>query len=367
MNQVHLHRLRSRTLPGFLCCLFLAGSVAISVFGASVDTGFSKNDPLEPFKEQFSLEAALRFSQKSTDQWARDRNCVTCHTNGLHLISVSQLSPTSEGNQRTRKYAKDYLKRYIVDETPPSRQHGSVEGKVATTCFLVLSDMATNQELSPITRKGLEHLWTLQQEDGSWSQWLKCGWPPYESDDHFGVTLVALAMSVLPASERSTEDAAKGIAGIRNWLGKHPPANLHHKGMLMWIARHWDDFMPEIPVNSWCKEWLSHQREDGGWRLVDLGAGQWKRADDDLEELPSDAYATAYSIFCLRKGGLPADHPALQKGLQWLRDHQRQSGRWFARSPRKDGHHFISHAATHFALLAFQICEPEASPPTKSD
>ncbi|MGB1070819.1 MAG: hypothetical protein ACPG1Z_04060 [Planctomycetota bacterium] len=150
----------------------------MSVFGSSVDAGFSKNDPQEPFKEKFSLEAALRFSQKSADQWARDRNCVTCHTNGLHLISMSQLSPTSEGNQRTRQYAKDYLKRYIVDETPPSRQHGSVEGKVATTCFLVLSDMATNQELSPITRKGLEHLWTLQQKDGSWSQWQNAVGPP---------------------------------------------------------------------------------------------------------------------------------------------------------------------------------------------
>lgn len=133
MNQDQLHQLRSRTLPGFLCGLFLAGSVAISVFGASVDAGFSKNDPQEPFNKKFSMEAALRFSQKTADQWARDRNCVTCHTNGLHLISMSQLSPTSEGNQRTRQYAKDYLKRYIVDETPPSRQHGSVEGKMATT------------------------------------------------------------------------------------------------------------------------------------------------------------------------------------------------------------------------------------------
>lgn len=362
----------SRMVMGLALFGFLAGSLAAFSRPQSAEThpagsGTPSNAPDEPFIGEFSLEAALRFSQKTADDWARDRNCVTCHTNGLHLISASRLAPKSTGNRRTREYAAEYLKRYVVDHTPPSRQHGSVEGKVATACFLALSDMATNGQLSSITRKGIDHLWTLQEEDGSWSQWLKCGWPPYESDDHFGVTLVALTMSRLPSSEISSKAATNGISRLKNWLKSHPPEHLHHKGMLTWIACEWKDFIPKDELKSWQSELLSTQRPDGGWRLVDLGDSEWKRPDDVVSDLPSDAYATAFSVFTLRNGGLSANHPSIAKGLQWLRSQQRRGGGWFTRSPRRDGHHFISHAATHFALLAFRSCESKLPAPVKSD
>ena len=35
------------------------------------------------------------------------------------------------------------------------------------------------------------------KEDGGFS-WLKCDWPPMESDDHYGVTLAAIAVGVAP-------------------------------------------------------------------------------------------------------------------------------------------------------------------------
>jgi len=42
------------------------------------------NDAKESLRKEFSLAAALKFSQTVADQWAQKRNCVTCHTNGLH-------------------------------------------------------------------------------------------------------------------------------------------------------------------------------------------------------------------------------------------------------------------------------------------
>ncbi|NRA76369.1 MAG: squalene--hopene cyclase, partial [Planctomycetes bacterium] len=107
---------------------------------------------------------------------------------------------------------------------------------------------------------------------------------------------------------------------------------------------------------GWAAQLLKAQRKDGGWRLVDLGAGQWKRPEDVAEQMPSDAYATAFSIFVVRQAGVPADHPQLATGLEWLRKNQRESGRWFVRSPKRDGKHYISHAATMFAVMAFTSC-----------
>ena len=103
-------------------------------------------------------------------------------------------------------------------------------------------------------------------------------------------------------------------------------------------------------------ELREQQQQDGGWRLTDLGDERWRRPQDNVKELPSDAYATGFAVFALRQGDVPASDPALQRGLRWLRSQQRRSGRWFVRSPRRDGKHYISHAATQFAVMALDAC-----------
>jgi squalene-hopene/tetraprenyl-beta-curcumene cyclase len=319
--------------------------------------GANRND--EPLIGQFSLQSALSFSDATTLQWEQQRDCVTCHTNGLYLVAAARVAPASAGARRARKFAGGYLKRYVSEGQGPVEQAGSVEGLVATTCFLAISDVISDGTLSADTRKALDHMWGLQDEDGSWGAWLKCGWPPFESDDHFGVTLAAVAAGVLPQSYRTTDAAAEGIRRLRGWLRDHPPENLHHKGMLLWAASGLNGLVNEKGRKKWTREILKVQRPDGGWRLVDVGAGKWKRPDDVTKELPSDAYATAFSIFALRQAGTPADHPELVQGLEWLRNSQRESGRWYVRSPKRDGKHYISHAATMFAILAFASCGEE--------
>jgi len=318
----------------------------------------------EPPIEQFSLQRAVSFADASALQWEQQRDCVTCHTNGLYLVAAARVAPTSSENRRAREFALGYLNRYVVEKKQPSGQRGAVEGLVATTCFLAISDMGSVGKLSPDTRKALDHMWSLQDEDGAWSAWLKCGWPPFEADDHFGVTLAAVTAGVLPQSYRGTAAAAAGIERLRGWLRDHPPQNLHHKGMMLWAASGLDGVLDGLVDDEtrkkWSRELLAGQRPDGGWRLVDVGAGKWKRPEDVADKLPSDAYATAFSIFVLRQAEIPVDHPQLQRGLEWLRQSQRESGRWFVRSPKRDGKHYISHAATMFAILAFDSCGEES-------
>ena len=74
-------------------------------------------------------------------------------------------------------------------------------------------------------------------------------------------------------------------------------------------------------------------------------------------QAPSDGYATGLAVFVLRQAGVPASDPAIQRGIAWLRSHQRASGRWFTRSLSTDLHHFITHAGTAFAALALRSCD----------
>ena len=337
--------------------------VLISMASGGLLAAPSQEDPAagpnrsdEPPIEHFSLKRAVAFADATALQWEQQRDCVTCHTNGLYLVAAARVAPTSGENRRAREFTRSYLKRYVVEKKEPSGQKGAVEGLVATTCFLAISDIGTDGKLSTETRNALDHMWSLQDEDGGWSAWLKCGWPPFESDDHFGVTLAAVTAGIVPEAYRKSATAAAGIARLRGWLGDNPPQNLHHKGMMLWAASGLDGLVDDATGKKWSRELLAAQRSDGGWRLIDLGAGKWKRPEDVDDKLPSDAYATAFSIFVLRQIKLSADHPRLKRGLQWLRSNQRESGRWFTRSPRRDGKHYISHAATMFAILAFHSC-----------
>ena len=310
----------------------------------------------EPRAKSFSLRRAVAFTDAATRDWERSYRCVTCHTNGLYLAARASVSTKSTNYRRARAFAQEYLERYVVEKEKPSGQRGALEGIVATTCFLTLSDMQTNKRLSAITRRALKHMWSVQDADGAWGDWLKCGWPPFESDDHFGVTLAAIAVGATPPSYRRTSTAKEGTRRMLSWLQAHPPQNLHHKGMMLWAATSMKDIADAATRSQWSAELLAMQREDGGWRLADLGAGTWKRPKDTLAELPSDAYATAFAVLVLRKADIPANHEQLVRGLQWLRKEQRKSGRWYVRSPKRDGKHFISHAATMFGVMAFRAC-----------
>ena len=66
---------------------------------------------------------------------------------------------------------------------------------------LAANDAATGEKLHAVTSQALEHMWTVQQEKGGF-KWIDCGWPPFESDDEFGATMAALAVSIAPRGLR---------------------------------------------------------------------------------------------------------------------------------------------------------------------
>jgi len=332
-----------------------------AALGAQSGAKFASNRSSEPLAAEFSLDKAVVFMDDAARMWNTKQGCVTCHTNGLYLIARatnggSNPAPTY---RETRKLASSYLKDYVSRGKSQKGQRGAVEGLVATASFLAISDMATQRRLSASTKAGLDHIWGLQSEGGAWSKWLKCRWPPYEVDDHFGVTLAAIALGKTPPSYRRRKVTRVAEQRLRSYMNAHPPANLHHKGMMLWVAANLEDVVEPEQRDRWIGELREHQRGDGGWRLADLGDDRWRRPKDDASKLPSDAYATGFAVFVLRQAGVAATDVALQRGLEWLRERQRASGRWFVRSPRRDGKHYISHAATQFAVMAFMSCSQE--------
>lgn len=313
-----------------------------------VDPG--PNEPDEPLADDFSLDRAVQFLDSASLAWQRDRQCFACHTNFAFLYARPLVGEDTPVHAQVRAFAEELVgERW---ETNGPRWDAEV---VASAAALAFNDAQTTGELHPLTRAALDRMWESQREDGGWS-WLDCDWPPFEMDDHYGVTLAALAVGVAPGDYAETELARKGMAGIRRYFEHTPPESLHQQSMLLWASTYTPDLMTDAEKQSCIDELFSRQQPDGGWGLATLG--DWQREDGSPQDLNvSDGYGTGFTIFVLRQAGTPTDDPRLERGVAWLKTNQRASGRWFTRSLKKDGRHFITHAGTAFAVMALLECE----------
>ena len=311
------------------------------------DPGKNRRD--EPLASEFSFDRAMTFLDAASLHWQEKRKCMTCHTNYSYLMIVPGVDPARPALRKVREFAEGLVRDRWEEKGP--RWDAEV---VMTAATLAISDRAAGGKLHPLTRRALDRMWTLQRKDGGWD-WLKCDWPPMESDDHYGVTLALLGAGRAPGDYASTPAARKGIEEAKKYLADHPPPTLHHKAMVFWTSRYVDGIMTEAEQKKTVGELLALQHPDGGWGLAALG--DWKRSDGKKQDAgTSDGYGTGFVMALARLGGVPGSDPRIIKGIAWLKTQQRESGRWFTRSLNKDNRHYITHAGTAFAVMALHAC-----------
>ena len=305
----------------------------------------TKDEPLA----SYSLQRAAHFLDRAALDWQKTRQCFTCHTNFAYLMARPHLSADVPAHAQVRAYAEELVTQRWPEKGP--RWDAEV---VCAAAFLAMNDAATTGKLHPITRAALDRMWTVQREDGGWN-WLKCDWPPMESDDHYGVTLAVIGAAIAPEGYAQTEAARAGLERALHYLREQPPPTLHHKAMLLWASTLIDGVLTAEQRQEVVDALLALQQPDGGWGLATLG--DWVRADgSEQDKLSSDGYGTGFVIYVLRQAGLPAQNPQIQRGVAWLKANQRASGRWYTRSLHADSKHYITHAGTAFAVMALAAC-----------
>ncbi len=307
----------------------------------------------EPIAEQFSAEKAARYLDTAALHWQKTRKCVTCHTNLGYLFARPALQAVVEDSGEVREFFEEHVTTRWANTAPrPVRA-------VAVAAGLAFNDFHSTGKLHPTTRKALDLMWTVQREDGAWD-WPMCDWPPMEVDEHYGVTLAALAVGLAPESYVETEAAVNGLAKIRTFLQNNPPKSLHHRAMVAWASLRVSGLMDDNQRKATLDDLLSRQLTDGGWSTPGL-LQDWQgleRLDGKAHDTKtSDAYATGFVIVVARELGLPSSDARVASGIDWLLNHQRISGRWFTRSAAKDNKHYLSNFGTAFAVLALQSCD----------
>ena len=310
----------------------------------------SANSSDEPIREEFSLDKATEFLDSASLQWQKQRKCFTCHTNFAYLYARPKIEQNPTAPAQVRAFAEQLVKERWPEKGP--RWDAEV---VAAAAALAVNDAATTRKLHPQTRAALDRMWTLQQDNGGWD-WLKCDWPPMESDDHYGATIAAIAVGAAPEDYQNTPQAVEGLKKLRQYFKNNPPPTLHHRAMLLWASHYISDLVSPSERQETIDQLIRLQRPDGGWATAALG--NWKRSDGKEQDLKtSDGYGTGFVVFALRQANVPVDNKSVLQGIEWLKSNQRESGRWYARSLYKDSKHFLSHAASAFAIMALDACD----------
>lgn len=311
----------------------------------AVDPGPNRAD--EPLREKFSLPAAVQFLDTVAITWHKQHDCFACHSNYVFLLARPAVNPKALAHTTIRQALEQ------LAENPRKTDYGSTEA-VMVASVLAQNDAATTGKLHPATRKALDRIWTLQREDGGWT-WMKNNEPPSEIDDQYGVAMAAIGVGVAPDGYRQTPSAQKGLEGIHRYFRDHPPTNMHQRAMRLLASLRDDGIMAEAERTEVVTQLLALQKSDGGWGLATLG--NWNRSDGkDQDYESSDGYGTGFVIYVLRCAGIAPEDPRIQKGITWLKTHQRASGRWFTRSMTRDHVHLLTNSGTAYAILALALC-----------
>ncbi len=323
----------------------------------------------EPVRESFSLEAAVNYLQQGAKAWTGWRRCVACHTNGSYLALWPELSPSlGPADPEIHRFFVSQLVQ--LEKQPREKLQRSFRPTQLAYLALGLAqwDKHIRGELSAETDRALRLMFSVQASDGSIGN-ARC-WPPLESSNFHGATVAARAVAAAPGWLQSLDpkkDQAllQQVDRLRQFLTTTEPPHDYARVLLLWASTYWPELLSPQRKEELVKMIWSHQREDGGWSLRSFAtAEQWAggyraarlKREPDYQNPPSDGHMTGLAVLVLRRAGVPADEPRIQKALRWLRTHQRQSGRWWTRSLNTDKYHFITYTGTLYPVAALVAC-----------
>ena len=311
---------------------------------------------------------------------ARDHNtfCVSCHTVVPYAMArpalramLAEQAPSSTERRLLDNVTKRVRMWKEVEPFYPDEKRGvpkTAESRgtesILNAVILVGYDVATGK-LSPDARLALDNMWGQQlktgEARGAWA-WLQFHNSPWEGDSqYYGAALAAIAVGSAPGNYQAAPEIQDNMKLLREYLVQERESQiLINRVILLWASAKAPGLLTPAQQKSIMDEALSKQQADGGFSLSSFVAA-WKRKDNTPLETQSDGYATGVVTFSLQQAGMRRDQPQLKRGLTWLMLNQdKTEGRWLAYSLNKQRDlssytgHFMSDAATAFAVLALQ-------------
>ncbi|MCG8648879.1 MAG: hypothetical protein MI861_03550 [Pirellulales bacterium] len=360
----------------FLISLLASGVVTAQVQPATFQYRHQKAtiaaaSEQEPWRAEFSSAHARDHLDTAANLWAKQKKCVSCHTHGIYMIVRPALSKVwGKPAAETREFLVEQFERI-------SRGDHSYASTPIQMAYIARGlaewDNEFEDHTSHETDAALRLVLSLQAEDGS--VWSHDRWPPINSSTYHGTVMTAIAMAQAPRWQASVVNPQlrNRIDKLRGWLRDTAAQNDHERTLLLWASTFQPDLIQAERREALIEMVWGHQQPDGGWSLrtfatpETLGGGKKAlalKSDPNYLQPQSDGYQTGLAVVVLRDAGIPADDPRLLRAIQWLKENQRESGRWWTRSLNTQSRfHFIAYSGSAYASLALAKCNALAPLP----
>ena len=324
----------------------------------------------EPVAKTLSLPKAVAYLEDGAKAWINDRGCVSCHTTGWYGILRPQLTGRlGAPDPALRAFLERRLDEKLAADPDETKRGANPAEVVYLAAALASSDAHVEGRLSPETQKALGFMFSLQHDNGVW--YSVDTWPPFESSAYQLATVAAMAVGMAPGWLEKSKSAEKeqGVGRLRKYFREAEPPHDYARVALLWASQHFPGLMDAAAKDETVQTILNHQRPDGGWSIRSFAEPeQWGRgnragrlrAEANYDEPASDGHQTGLALVVLSGAGVPASHPAVQRGVEWLKANQRQSGRWWTKSLNTDKWHFITYTGTLYPVMALANEKPSS-------
>ena len=340
--------------------MFSIAFIALLFFSAAGSTQ-QLNNPVSSLDVKIAASKAVALVQEVGARWHRKQSCTSCHNQILPLLALKRARehgvPVNEDLAATmlRQSVANFRVDYAIQGWNPEMTSEEAFTLIAAHD----SGVPANDTAAAFARLFARR----QMPDG---RWLLDDFRPPQSFSEITSTAVVLRAIQIYSSPRMKVEIAQRVVHARSWLEAQTPRETDEAVFRLW-GMAWAGSDKKL-VNEAAAQLLAEQKPDGGW--------------SQLPRLASDAYATGEVLVALHEaGGVPASHPAYQKGLRFLLNSQHEDGSWlvntrihvvgisppYFESGFPYGHNqFISCAATSWAAMALSLSLPLAPRPTST-
>jgi squalene-hopene/tetraprenyl-beta-curcumene cyclase len=322
-----------------------------------------------------TIKAATQYLDDGAICWVREKNCVNCHTTGPYLSERPALS--KQLGMPLEEVLADFVKT-VPEEINPQKEtektglkyFGGSWTSIWRSMGLAEWDKHVTGKLSAHTERSLQEMLMRQSANGSFVSYGEVEIPHITTD--FELTLqAARAVKAAPGWLANLKDAELlgRIEKMKTWLRDASAKNDFDRILRLQLAYYMPELVPQAQRDAALALLSSKQHADGGWSLRDMSAiNDWhfKMSDTvvnlinglpDAAKPESDAYMTAFAIVLMRQNNVPASNERIQRGLVWLKQQQRISGRWWMQSLYRGNYSYITYIATAQALKALALCD----------
>ncbi|OAI49992.1 hypothetical protein AYO44_06055 [Planctomycetaceae bacterium SCGC AG-212-F19] len=382
-----------KTLSGLLACVVFVPGITLAADpkmpafqykseGIEVPAATSDEPKVKAFGPE-TVKAAAKYLDNGAHHWVREKSCLACHSTGVYMLERSAVT------KYLGKPSEEVLKDFIASVPKGLGKPGdSAAASVWRSAGLASWDRHVEGKLSEHTDQSLRHMVSILPDDNMYNT-IKLIEIPYITT-RFELTVQAMrAMVTAPGWLANVKDAelSARVDRIKKHLRDYQPINDYELALKLQLANLMPDLISKEERDAAIAMLWRKQLPDGGWstrRMSDLlkwrlevhppTKGQpWKEAMDPtvvalIQNLPdaanpgSDPYMTAFAIVLLRESGVPASDQRIQRGIAWLKENQRVSGRWWMHSLYRGNYNYITYISTAQALRALALCDELPTP-----